>query len=246
MIEDILLQISACITTGNRHWKTVLANHHLTIRIALDEVIGIDIAQLTSCLRTYLDWHVAIAIKVDVIHAISQFIYTGDILGNIHGEIELEVLGLDRCAVKHQLNTLVGNLTCIHPLLCPRSRYIYKHSLVLGLGIIIGEIKSQTVLQELHLKTPLEGRLDLWFQVAVLLHGLWNWHTDAILIGIRTGVVEIVWVWVLTYLSERQTSLGESHPRWQRMVDRAHEIAEDIAHTCTWIEERTVVLWQGR
>ena len=245
MIQEILLQVTTGISTGYRQWQTILANDHLSVGITLQQVVGEDVAQLSTCLGTHLDWHIDITAEVDVIHAICQLIDTRDVLGEVHRQVEGQILGLHWRTIEHQLDTLVGNLTGIDPLLGPRCRSIHEHRLVLGLRIIIGEVEAQTILQELHLQAPLEGRLDLWLQVAVLLDGLRHRHTNAILVGIGTSVVEVVRLRVLTYLGERQASLGKGNPLWERMLDATHEVTEDIADAGTWIEERAVVLRQG-
>ena len=82
------------------------------------------------------------ACEVNAVYAVSQFLNGRTVVSEVGGDVELEVACLHRCTVEHELDTGVVDLASVHPLLCPRRRSVYEHSLVLGRIIIIGEVEA--------------------------------------------------------------------------------------------------------
>ena len=165
-------------------------------------------------------------------------------MSEVSGDVELEVACLHRRTIEHELDTGVVDLASVHPLLCPRRRSVYEHSLVLGRIIIIGEVEAETVVEELHIYAHLIRGLNLWLQVGVELDGVVDRLAVAHLELILAHVVEVVRSGILTYLRSRHAQLSERNPRRQLMVDRAHEVGEHPAKRCRRIEERVVLLRQ--
>ena len=113
-------------------------------------------------------------------------------MSEISGDVELEVACLHRRTIEHELDTGVVDLASVYPLLCPRRRSVYEHSLVLGRIIIIGEVEAETVVKELHIYAHLIRGLNLWLQVGVELDGVVDRLAVAHLELILAHVVEVV------------------------------------------------------
>ena len=126
---------------------------------------------------TYVDREVRVAIEVDVVYTVSQFLYVRYVLGQIDIQIEREVFQLYRCRVDHHFETFVGDQTGIDPFAStPGSSGGHFHDLVLRAAIIIGKVKSQTVVEELHIQTCFVRRRDFRFQLVVHFHVRFAWN----------------------------------------------------------------------
>ena len=144
-------------------------------------------------------------------------------------EVKLEVACTNRRTVYHKLHSGIVDLACVHPLLCPRSRCVHEHGLVLRSAIIICEVESETVLEELHVKTNLIRCLNLWLEVRIEAYGVDDRLAVAHLELELTYVVEIVRRRILTHLGCREAQLCERNPFRQTMVDGAHEVGHHPA-----------------
>ena len=243
MVEQVLLKITVA---GSSHWQTVIADDYTAMSVALHEVVGEDVAELATLHSTHLHRHVRVACEVNAVHTVSQFLHCRAVVSEVGGDVELEVACLHRRTIEHELNTGIVDLASVHPLLCPRRRSVYEHSLVLRSIIIIGEVEAETVVEELHIYTHLIRGLNLWLQVGVELNCVVDRLAVAHLELILAHVVKVVRSGVLTYLRSRHAQLCERNPRRQLMVDRSHEVGEYPAERCRRIEERVVLLRQRR
>ena len=95
------------------------------------------------------------------------------VLGEVEGGAEGEVAGADEVGVELELDTLVLDVTRVDPLALHAGgvREVDAHHLVHGVGVIVGEVEAQAVLEEVPLGTDFPGSHHLGLQVGVRAGG---------------------------------------------------------------------------
>lgn len=228
------------------HGHTV-AQNQVAVLVAGIEGVGVDVAQASALFGTYVDQHVLVLeVEADVFGIVVQLHYRGVVVGQTHVEVKLEVFGLDRRGVQHQLDALVEYLAGIDILGRELAGHGHDHDLVFGEAAVVGEVEPEPVVEELHVETGFVGRRNLGFQVGVGLDFRVADFGPVYPLGVGEVVVEHIGVGVLTYLGGRQTQFTEGNPRGESHVVAAHHVAEYPAEVGRGVEVGAVVLGQGR
>ena len=141
---------------------------------------------------TYFYREVSVTVKEHIVHIFfrSQFFHLRYVVSHIHIQVKSEILCFYQSGIQHQFHALIGYHTCIYPLSStPGSCCGYFHNLVLCLAVIISKIKSQAIVQELHIQTRFVRSRDFRLQLVVHLHIVFGRGQYTIIEFERVGVV---------------------------------------------------------
>ena len=98
MVEKILLKITV---SSLCHRKSVSSDNNITTCISFHQVVSVDLTKFTTWHCTNLNRHIRIAVEVDTIYSISQFVYNRFVVCKIDTEIKCKVLCLNGSTIDH-------------------------------------------------------------------------------------------------------------------------------------------------
>ena len=205
------------LLVGFHHGQTVFANHLVAIGVALVTGTheGADLLALDG-----IDGTVTGGGEVDAAQGITVYVDTHSlvmvefknlvpVLGQVEGGAEGNVAGADEVSVELELNTLVLDVTGIDPLVLDTGgvRKGDLHHLVHGIGVIVGEVDTQTVLEEVPLGTHFPGSHHFGLQVGIGNGGGIGNESYTVLSGGAQQGFQLIRIGILTHLGPGSAEL---------------------------------------